>query len=90
MEQNLAHLTRGDVDARNRIEVLRFPILLTPPLKRRRFHLPDADFTVFSSGSNDRVDMRGPVCVKDGGGMTTSERYYIWKLVRKAGYRARR
>jgi hypothetical protein len=90
VEQNLTDLTGRGIDASDRIKILRFPMFLTPIFERGRVHLPDTDFTVFSAGSNDRIDMRGPIGVEDGGGMTTSERYDIWKPVWKPRYRTGR
>ena len=55
VEKNLTDPTGGTVDTRNGVEVLRYPMLLTPTFKGGSFDFPDHDFSIFTARCDNRV-----------------------------------
>ena len=55
VEENLTDPTGGAVDTSDGIEVLRYPMLLAPTVEGRGFDFPDHDFTIFTTGCDNRV-----------------------------------
>ena len=66
MEKKLADPTGGTVDTRNGVEVLRYPMFLTPTLEGGGFDLPDHDFAIFTTRCDNRVVEGRPGGVEDG------------------------
>ena len=85
MEQNLADLSRGPVDPKNGIEILRDPSLGAPPFERGRGHAPEHYFAVFACGGDEGVVVRGPVGVEDGGGVGACEGEGVGEFVGEGG-----
>ena len=55
MEKNLADPTGRAVDTRNGVEVLWYPVFLTPTIKSGGFDFPDHDFAIFTAGCDNGV-----------------------------------
>jgi hypothetical protein len=55
VEKNLTDPTGGTVDTRNGIEVLGYPVLLTPTVEGGGFDFPDHYFAIFTTGCDNGV-----------------------------------
>ena len=79
MEKNLTDATGGALDARNRIEVLWYPMLLPPTIESGGFDFPNHDLTVLTTGCDDGVVEGRPSSVEDGAGVAAGQWNDIWK-----------
>ena len=79
VEKDLTDPTGGTVDTRNGIEVLRYPVLLTPTFKSGGFDFPDHDFAIFTTGCDNGVVEGRPRGVQDCARMTSGQ----WNDIRK-------
>ena len=62
--EHLAHFPRRCVDVQHGREVYGRPAVRVPPFENAGIDLPYEHVAVFAAGRDDRVRVRGPVCVE--------------------------
>lgn len=84
VEKDLTNPTSGTVDASNGIKVPRYPMLLIPTFEGGGLDFPNHDFTIFTTGGDDRVVEGRPGSVQDSASVASSQ----WNDIRKPPWKA--
>ena len=80
----MANASRRDVEARDRVKVLRLPAVLAPAVERARLNLPDDRLAILACRSDDGVIERRPISVQNGTRVASRE----WDEIRELGREA--
>ena len=84
VEEDVANASRRDIEARDRVKVLRLPAVLAPAVERARLDLPDDRLAILACRSDDGVIERRPVGVQNGTRVASRE----WNEIRELGREA--